>query len=40
MLIRNGHFNNVINTERYFDEDIIKEKYIGVWESVKDIKVK
>ena len=39
ILIKTGHFKNVIYSEIAFEEKIIKEKYIGAWESVNDIRV-
>ena len=39
ILVKTGHFKNVIYSEIAFEEEIIKEKYIGAWESVNDIRV-
>jgi ubiquinone/menaquinone biosynthesis C-methylase UbiE len=39
ILGKTGHFKNVIYSEIAFEEEIIKEKYIGAWESVNDIRV-
>jgi len=39
ILVKTGHFKNVVYSEIAFEEEIIKEKYIGAWESVNDIRV-
>ena len=39
VLTKTGHFKNVIYSEISFQEQITKEKYIGAWESVNDIRV-
>jgi ubiquinone/menaquinone biosynthesis C-methylase UbiE len=39
ILTETGHFKNVVYSEISFFEKIAKEKYMGAWESVNDIRV-
>ena len=39
ILTQTGHFKNVIYSEISYNQKISKEKYMGAWESVNDIRV-